>query len=70
MSTAACRTACAAAADDEQRRVVCYACKCKEALGALPTPEELRASGAEVIKTFRVAERDGRLVDEDRRRGH
>jgi hypothetical protein len=65
IDTDACRTACSAASSDDRSKVVCYSCKCKEALGALPTPEELRASSADVIKTYRVVERDGRLEEQE-----
>jgi hypothetical protein len=52
-----CTTACTAAnADGASARdvAVCYSCRCKAALGALPTPEELRCSTGEEIKVYKL----------------
>lgn len=53
---AASSSPCAAACTETgagYNEVICYSCRCKEALGELPTPEELRCSDGEEIEVYR-----------------
>ncbi|MBX3222299.1 MAG: hypothetical protein KF795_17400 [Labilithrix sp.] len=52
----ACALACADP-DAGDNAIICYSCRCKEALGALPTPEEMKCSDGEEIVVFRDGEK-------------
>src|SRR5687767_9631748 len=55
VTTDACTAACADTST-RSNAAICYSCRCKDALGDLPTPEELRCSTGDAIKTFRLEE--------------
>lgn len=60
VATEACTAACADTSTPSNA-AVCYSCRCKDALGDLPTPEELRCSTGDAIKTFKLE--DGAEVE-------
>jgi hypothetical protein len=49
-----CDRACAAAEDDERERTICHACRCKDALGGLPTPDQITCAAGTPIPIYRV----------------
>ena len=52
--SAPCQNACRNATGNERNTAVCYSCKCKQALGTLPTPAELKCSLGAEIKVYRA----------------
>jgi len=54
--SAACNRACADT-DTGDNATICYSCRCKQALGALPTPAELKCSLGEEIVVYRAGAR-------------
>jgi hypothetical protein len=62
-----CERACTAAADDEREGAICYACRCKEALGDLPPPEAITCARGAEIPIYRLE--GGRVVETKENRG-
>ncbi len=56
-----CERACAKANDDEREKTICHACRCKEALGELPTPDVITCARGVEVPIYRLE--NGRAVE-------
>jgi hypothetical protein len=66
-SASVCETACNNADSkslNDPAWATCYSCKCKEALGALPTADEIKCSSGAEVKVYRAVPREGGGYDQ------